>query len=69
MQRLLGWACLLLLTACTGMSPKAPEEALAAERAFAAGDFAAAAEAFVDAAAVSRGRADHYLLRAADGGQ
>ncbi|MCB1552760.1 MAG: penicillin-binding protein activator [Xanthomonadales bacterium] len=66
MQRLLGWACLLLLTACTGMSPKAPEEALAAERAFAAGDFAAAAEAFVDAAAVSRGRADHYLLRAAE---
>lgn len=65
-SRLLGFACLVLLTACAGMGSKTPEEALAAERAYAAGDFAAAAEAFVDAAAVSRGRADFYLLRAAE---
>lgn len=67
MRRVALFLIVLCLAACGGMGgTRTPEQALAAERAFAAGDFAAAAEAFLDAAAVSRGRGDFYRLRAAE---
>jgi len=64
---------LLLLTAallvgCEGLPTRdtAPDSALQAERHYADGEFVAAAQAFLDAAAERRSRRDFYRLRAAE---
>ncbi|MBB5209138.1 penicillin-binding protein activator [Chiayiivirga flava] len=59
---------LILLQGCTMMptSRVEPVEATAAERAFADGEFAVAAQGFLDAAAQDRSRRDAYRLRAAE---
>lgn len=59
--------CLLLLTGCDSLPVRSePEAALAAERAFARGDFATAAQGFLDAAAAHRSQRDRLHLRAAE---
>lgn len=59
--------CLLILTACESVPTRPQSDAvLAAERAWDRGDFAAAAQAFLDAAASQRKQRDLLHLRAAE---
>lgn len=69
LRSLLSLAVLSLALAACGVMPTSrvePESATAAERAFADGDFAAAAQGFLDAAAAQRGQRDFFRLRAAE---
>ena len=60
-------AYLLLLAGCGSLPVRSePETAIAAERAFARGDFAEAAQGFLDAAAERRSQRDRLYLRAAE---
>ena len=59
--------CLLLLAGCDSLPVRSePEAAIAAERAFARGEFAEAAQGFLDAAAAHRSQRDRLQLRAAE---
>ncbi|HRN60723.1 MAG TPA: penicillin-binding protein activator, partial [Chiayiivirga sp.] len=60
-------ACALPLAGCDSVPTRAmPDAAQAAERDFAAGEYARAAEGFLEAAAWSRSQRDALRLRAAE---
>lgn len=65
---LLSLCAAMLLTGCGGMPSRErqPDAAVQAERLYADGEFAAAAQAFLDAADLRRSLRDYYRLRAAE---